>query len=115
MIEFKGNTLFISNAYSEQRKLELPQRIKEAVAFKEFFILTIWRGDQKENMENLICFDSHLKEVWRQKTPYAEKGVDDSFGGLSISDSKLYIGNFLGWQWKLDPASGELTNPVFHK
>ena len=114
-LSFQNNTLILKTDKNKELSKVFPQKIQNAILIKNLVVVLIWSGENDEAIENLRCFDIQLNEVWRKRTPYSEQGVSDDFRGLSIKDAKVYVGNFLGWEWELNPVTGELTNPVFHK
>ena len=111
IFEFKDQT---------KKIFEAPTTIQSVIAFQNRFMVTLWYGneqgigDDRNEIDNLQCYDYDLNLLWKRGTAEVEPGYASRFGGLWINKGKPFI-NTMTWGFKINEETGDLYDRVLTK
>lgn len=67
------------------------------------------------NNRNVVGFDKTGTERWRiSESPHGST-KDNPYVNLYLRDGGLWVGNWMGWTYRIDPETGELLENKFTK
>ena len=111
-VRFKNNLLYIGN-----NEISFVNKIIQLKHdYNKIFVL-LGIPPRKElsydDCHNMYCYDSEGGKVWQigQRT----KGDDTVFTMISISDSVLYVNDFLGRRFTVDKENGLVEDMIITK
>ena len=88
--------------------------VLEAVLVLDRVLVTYdWMAFENDKpARNLFCYDRAGNLLWRADT--IAQGAADAYTGV-ISDSPLWVGNFAGFNCRIDLSSGKVLETVLTK
>ena len=95
-------------------RFEVDYPTLEAVMVNGRVLVTFdWMAfDRNERAQNLFCYDSSGNLLWR--APDIGMGAVDAYTGVT-NEQPLWVGNFSGFDCRIDETSGQVLETRFTK
>ena len=119
-MKFQGRKLFLGSG-----TIELEKPIENVLVVRDRVIVAFqydsYDDDDPNEERNVIAVDERGKFLWRiQRTPSAITDHDGSrmwnaYTGVTLERGGICAYDFDGICWKVDPETGEVSEPTFTK
>jgi hypothetical protein len=95
--------------------LDLPLPVKEAVRIGDriFVIHDYMAYPLRQPAPNLVAYSTAGEHIWSAPT-LTQTSATDAYTNF-ISEDPLWVGNFMGFNCRIDPQTGALLERVFTK